>query len=309
MTVSVSGNDSICIGWEWQYLYLGMTVSVSGNDSICIWEWQYLYRLGMTVSVSDGNDSICIWEWQYLYLGMTVSVSDGNDSICIWEWQYLYQLGMTVSVSARIDSICIWEWQYLYLMGMTVSVSGNDSICISWEWQYLYRLGLTVKGAHCYISRTLLLWFYVKGCLFYMNLSLHVKVIKALILEYLHKFPNCILLILLCRLLTYSKLPPVSHHTFACSYWAQPACSLLWLSGRNSWGRGSDRWVCLGDGKETHKKHPHQTTPPSIHTPIKPHPHQTTPPSQLTYDFCHGRQYFFRRKPENKAESADAVPT
>ena len=51
----------------------------------------------------------------------------------------------------------------------------------------LYQLGKTIKGAHCYISRTLILWYYVKGCLFYMDLLLHLKVIKTLSLENLHK--------------------------------------------------------------------------------------------------------------------------
>jgi hypothetical protein len=44
----------------------------------------------------------------------------------------------------------------------------------------LYRLGTTMKGAHCYISRTLILWYYVKGCLFYIDLLIHLKVIKTL---------------------------------------------------------------------------------------------------------------------------------
>ena len=56
-----------------------------------------------------------------------------------------------------------------------------------------------------HISRTLLLWYYVKCCLFYMGMLLHLKVIKTLSFECPHNFSNCILL-LLCRLLTCSKV-------------------------------------------------------------------------------------------------------
>ena len=96
-----------------------------------------------------------------------------------------------------------------------------------------------------------------------MDILLHLKVIKTLSLEYLHKFNNCVL-ILLCRLLTHSKLPPASHHTSACSYWTQPAGGLFGAIelGGNSCGKGSDRWVCLRGSKDTLKKHPQQTTSP-----------------------------------------------
>lgn len=46
--------------------------------------------------------------------------------------------------------------------------------------------------------------------------------VKWFSLKYLHKLSNCIL-ILLWRLLTYSKRPLASHHASACSYWTQPA--------------------------------------------------------------------------------------
>ena len=39
---------------------------------------------------------------------------------------------------------------------------------------------------------------------------------------------------------------------------------------------------CLGGGKVTPRKHPHQTTPPSL----------------FTFGFCHGRQHFLRNKPK-----------
>jgi hypothetical protein len=55
----------------------------------------------------------------------------------------------------------------------------GHSICIGWEWKW------KMNGAHCYIGITLLLWCYEKGCLFYMDLLLLLKIIKTLCLEYL----------------------------------------------------------------------------------------------------------------------------
>jgi hypothetical protein len=93
-----------------------------------------------------------------------------------------------------------------------------------------------------------------------MDLLLHFKVIKSL--EYLHKFSNCIL-ILLCRLLTYSKLPLASHQTSACTYWTQPAGGLLFVI---EWGETTAGKV-LADGcalvvARTHPRNTHN----------KPHP-------------------------------------
>jgi hypothetical protein len=52
---------------------------------------------------------------------------------------------------------------------------------------YNRRWNTSVIFAYYYISRTLLLQYYVKDGLFYMEL-LHLKVIKILCLENLHKF-------------------------------------------------------------------------------------------------------------------------
>jgi hypothetical protein len=60
----------------------------------------------------------------------------------------------------------------------------------------------------------------------------------------MHQFSTWILLTLLCRLLTYSKLLPAS----AYSYLTQSSGCVFAVI---DWGQGSDRWVCLGGGKDT----------------------------------------------------------
>ena len=97
----------------------------------------------------------------------------------------------------------------------------------------------------------------------YMDLLLRLKYIKMLSLEYLHKFSNCILFVFLCSLLTYSKLPPASHQTSACTYWTQPAGGLLVVIEFGETAAGK----VLTDGcvlvvARTHPRNTH----------IKPHP-------------------------------------
>ena len=82
-----------------------------------------------------------------------------------------------------------------------------------------------------------------------------------------HEFRNGILLMLLCKRLTYSKLPLASHHTSACSYWPQPAGGLCVVI---EWGETAAGKV-LADGcvlvvARTHPKNTHFKSHPQANS-------------------------------------------